>query len=148
MSADFSQLSKLQVSNDRTAKYTFYQIEGEPTLDVAPATEANGPYFNALLKRAKGTVRRMRAGGVNAGMLAENRNDDRDLYPKHIVRGWSSVRSSKGSSVEFSVENAKDFLEALPNWLFDELRTFCNDPANFVGEGELTPDDKVELQGN
>lgn len=131
----FGYLKELDVSTDKTVKYTFHQITvggKTPTLIVAPATEVNKPYFNALLKSAGKSARRVRTGNINAGMIDENRDEDRGLYPKHIVKGWHDTVDVKGKEVVFSVDEAQQFLDALPNWLFDEFREFCRNPANFV----------------
>ena len=49
--------------------------------------------------------------------------------------------------MEFSVGNATEFLTALPNYLFDELRDFCQNPKNFTS---LDDDEEVveEIEGN
>ncbi len=133
--ADFSHLKALEVSTEKTSEYTFHQItvNGKtPTLVVAPATEANKPYFNALLKRAGRSARAVRAGAVNAGMIEENREEDRVLYPRFIVKGWHDVIDADGADVEFSADEAMDFLGQLPDWLFDDFRNFCGNPASFA----------------
>ena len=88
--ADFSHLKALEVSADKTSRYTIHQItvNGKtPTLIVAPATEANKPYFNALLKRSGKSTRAVRAGMVSAGMIDETREEDRELYPRLVAKG-------------------------------------------------------------
>lgn len=134
--ADFSHLKGLDVSTDKTAEFHLHQItvNGKtPVLIVAPATEANKPYFNALLKRAGKSARQVRAGAISSGMIAENRDEDRDLYPKHVVKGWRDVIDGKtGEDVKFSAKECRAFLEALPDWLFDDCRNFCGNPANFT----------------
>jgi len=132
---DFSHLEQLDVTKDRTAEFTLHSIEVNgvsPTIIVAPATEANKAYFNALLKRAGRSARQVAAGKINAGMIQENREEDRALYPAHIIQGWKDMLDADGSEVEFSRENCADFLNALPGWLFDDLRNFCGKPENFV----------------
>jgi hypothetical protein len=118
-----------------TVDYTFYQIEGEPTLKVAPATEANKPYFNAILRRGRKNVRALNAGAITTGMIASNREEDRALYGTHIVKGWTSVKDAEEKDAPFTPDNVRGFLAALPNWIFDDLRTFCGNAANFLEEG-------------
>ena len=134
--ADFSHLKALEVSSEKTARYTLHQItvNGKtPTLIVAPATEANKPYFNALLKRAGKISSALRAGSINAGMIEQNREEDSALYPLHVVKGWEDMIDGKtGKGVNFSKEECANFLSELPDWLFDDLRTFCGNPANFA----------------
>ncbi len=131
---NFSHLGALEVSPDTTSEYTLHQITvngASPVLTVAPATEANKPYFNALLKRASKTARQIQAGAVNTGLIEENRLEDRELYPKHIIKGWHDVFDADGTKVNFNRGNLKEFLDALPDWLFDDLRSYCGSPANF-----------------
>ena len=134
--ADFSHLKTLDVSTDKTARFTIHQItvNGKtPTLIVAPATDANKPYFNALLKRAGKSVRQIRSGSINAGMIDENREEERALYPKHVVKGWEDMLDgTSGKDVPFSKSECAEFLGQLPDWIFDDMRTFCGNPANFT----------------
>lgn len=130
----FSNLKKLEVKATNVAKFTFYQINGTPTFVIAPATEANKPFFNALLKRSKESARMLRAGKISAEMVEKNRSEDKTLYPAYIIKDWENVYDDNGDKVPFSAEAATQFIAALPNWLFDELRNFAGDPSNFVVE--------------
>lgn len=146
--ADFSHLSKLNPSSDRTAEYAFYQIEGEPVLYVLPAAESNRPFYNSMLRRAPKTQRRLKGGGINEGLVREARDEDRELYAKFIVRGWKGVVDSEGKEVPFSFEACEQFLTALPNWLFDDLRAFCGELSNFLEEDAVTQKDAEDLGKN
>jgi len=130
---DFKHLEKLDVKG-KTADYTLYQIAGEPKLKLKPATEANKTYFNSVLKRSRRNVRAVQAGAINQSMLEDNRKEDRELYPKYVIVGWDGVKDSSGNSVEFSEENCSDFIAALPDWIFDEVRDFAGRSSNFFGE--------------
>lgn len=143
---DFGNLKSMEVKGSSTAPFTFYQIEGEPVLHVSPATEANKPYFNELLKR--NTNRRvqaaLRSGKFTTSMIEENRKNDRKLFPQLVIRGWEKVKDSTGEEAEFNLENVTAFIQALPDWLFDELRNFAGEPLNFVE----TLLDSEETSGN
>lgn len=146
---NFSNLAALTVRADREIDFVFALIEGEPRLKVRPATEANRPYFNAVLRSSgKGLLKRMRGGRLNAEALAESRAQDRKLFAEFVVRGWENVVDGDGVAVPFSRENVEGFLEALPADLFDELRAFCSNPDNFRGENALTQEDTEKLKGN
>lgn len=140
----FEHLKKLEVKAGETAPFTLYQVVGEPVLHLAAATEANKPYFNALLKRSRKNQRRLQSGSFTAALIEENRDDDRELYPKFVVKGWDKIIDSEGNSVPFSVDACNDFLAALPNWLFDEVRQFAVEATNFV-DVEV---DMEEVAGN
>lgn len=144
MTADFSQLSKLNPA--RTARYVLYQVQGEPALIVAPAAENNRGYFNAILKRSKKSIRRLRSGNISESMIRESRDEDRELYAQHILQGWEGVVDSVGAPAEFNADNALAFLRSMPNWMFDELRSFCGSAESFLEAQEMSAED-VEEQG-
>jgi hypothetical protein len=130
---NFSHLKNLDVKG-KTADFVIYQINGEPTITLKPATEANKPYFNAVLKRSRRNMRAVQSGAINQVMIKENREQDRDLFPRFVVVGWDGILDSDGEPVEFTKENCADFLAALPDWLFDEVRDFAGKSSNFSGE--------------
>jgi len=145
--ADFSYLKSLDVGGTQTTVYDMSQISINgltPKLTVAPATDANKPYFNEVLRLANKASKSMKRGRVSASMISENRNDDRSLFPKYILKGWTDVQGSDGVDVQFSVAEAKEFIEALPDWLFDDLRSFCGDPANFVNSVDIDVEDRIK----
>lgn len=127
----FKKLKALEVSGN-TAKLTLYQIEGEPVLILKPATEANKPYFNAILKKSAGRLRTITSGGINSSVIQENRASDRELFPLHVAVGWERVTDDNGAEVTFSSSACAEYFEALPDWIFDEVRTFASNPSNFV----------------
>ena len=140
---DFSHLQKLAVRKDHTVEYIFYPLEDEPSLTVVSASESNKGYTGAILKRSRRTVRRMRGGNMTPGMLAEARNEDRELYPKMIIKGWKGIKDSGGGDVAFSPENLGEFIAALPDWIFDDLREFCGNPSNFLDEDNLIETEEI-----
>ncbi len=143
----FNSLKKYDVLA-QPREYQLNQIEGEVRLQLLPATEANRPYHAALLKRNARRTRQLQAGRVDPAMIAQNRNEDRELYASHVVRGWSGVKDDAGAVVPFSIPACLEFLQALPNWIFDELRNFASVATNFVAETEPTPDEVEEHGGN
>jgi hypothetical protein len=133
---DFGHLRQHDVRADSTADYALVQIstgEKTPTLVLRPATEVNRPYFNALLKRTSKRARLLSAGNLNSSMLEENRAEDRALYPQYVVTGWRDVVDAGGEEVKFSKEAAADFVQALPDWVFDDVAAFARNPQNFAG---------------
>lgn len=135
--SQFAHLKKMEVSGGQTAEFKMHALEGTPVLTVKPAMESNKPYFNASLKASRSNMRSIRNGNVTAGLLDETRETDRELYGKHVVVGWHNVQDGSGKPVAFSRDVAADFLEALPNWLFDELREFCGTPSNFIRDDQV-----------
>ena len=62
--SDFSHLQRFDVAAAETVDYELYQIDGEAVLEIAPATDANKPFFNATLRRSRKSVRALNAGSV------------------------------------------------------------------------------------
>lgn len=138
----FEHFKKLSTEMQDTKEYTFYEIEGHPTLIVSPATESNKKYYNAALRMARtGGVRSRNS--VTVKTLAQTREQERDLYPKYIVKDWKDVTDVDGKVVEFNEEDCRGFINALPLELFDELRFFCGDFKNFAEEDEELEDKEV-----
>lgn len=137
---DFSYLKKVDVKNNETKEYHISQISVSgktPVLLVSAATESNTLYYNALLRDAIKNARKVRKGGVSAEMMKKNRDQDRELYPKHVIKGWRDIVDADGNEVPFSQEACSDFVNQLPDWIFDDIRNYCSDPTNFVDEFDL-----------
>lgn len=140
MSFDFGYLE----TNGKTARLPLYAVQGEPWLEMKPAAQSNPNYYGSLVKRAQKSIRRLRAGKMDQEVLKENRAQDRALYPKHVIIGWGNVKDTAGNEVEFSAESCQQFIDALPDWLFDEIRAFASEETNFVED----PLDVGEISGN
>ena len=141
---DFSHMKGSQIKSDSTSEYTIYEIMTggqHPTLIVKPSTEANRPYYNELLKRMRRISRRVRGGGMDVETVERSRDEDRELFPLHVIEGWKDVYDANDKPVSYSVENCRDFLKVVADWIFDDVRNYCSDPTNFVDE---EPDGAVE----
>lgn len=129
---DFSHLKKLEVTG-KTARCVLFQVSGEPVLHVAPATEANRPYFVELLKQSRKNRQQIAAGGFSASVIKANRAIDRELYPLFIIKDWEGIVDINGAPVAANTESIREFVDALPDWVFDQIRSFAAEPSNFVG---------------
>lgn len=137
--ADFSHLAHSPVTGDSTATYTLYEIKGAPTLTGRPATEDNPHYFAELLKQVPEARRISKSQAISVDVIKANRNDDRKFYAAHILTDWT-VRDAKGKAVKFNPDDALKFLQVLPDDVFDGVREFFANAANFrdtVDTGEL-----------
>ncbi len=104
-----------------------------PVLVVAPFGESNRPLMREILRQGRTRPRTTSEAAYN-----ENTRLDKELMATHVVRGWRNVVDSEGHEVPFSKENALEFLQALPAWIFTRLRAFVTDPSNFVEQdGDL-----------
>lgn len=134
---DFSHLKKLDVDIHTAIEYPVPELGSKASLQVVPATEANKPFFNALLKRARKNNKAISAGAISLQMIEANRDADRELYAQYIIKGWSGVAEKNGTTVPFSPENCKELMAQLPIETFDLLRAFCTNTVNFRDEDAL-----------
>jgi len=126
-------LEKLSVV-DKTARFELPCLDGA-VLIVKPATEANKPYFNQVLKNSQVNSRSRRRNALGQKELDQLREMDCRLYPEHVIVGWEGLANGDGEAVVFSVEACKDFINELCEhapWIFDELMLFTKNPENFV----------------
>jgi hypothetical protein len=82
-------------------------------------------------------ARRVAAGKMDVAMISENREEDRGLYPKHVVIDWQDVLDEEGNEVKFSRDDCLEFINAIDNHVFDELRNFCASPESFAEDLNL-----------
>jgi len=145
MNFDFSNLEVKQ----SVAWVSMPELSGTARVAVKPATEANSPYFNAMLRRSASRARRIaRMDRVTAEDAAANRNDDRDLFPRHVLVNWEGVFDTSNTPVPFNEDNAREFCTKLPDWLFDRIRNAASTPERFLDEQQETDPDPEELAGN
>lgn len=144
---DFSNLQAFDVKPDASVRYDIADIRmGDnkiPYLMVKPATEANKPFARAQLLGSNKRVRANAGRGVSLETIQDTRDDDRRLYPRFVVEGWGDVYDTAGNEVPFSVKACEEFLAALPNHVFDNVRTFCSNPMNFAGIHSEAEDEAV-----
>jgi hypothetical protein len=128
---DFSHLKALEQKDD-AVPYRFEQIGGNPTIWFRPGTDANKQFMNETLRRANARARGgRRSRRTTLDTIAAARQEDREVLSKTCAVRWD-VKDAKGKDVEFSYDNCLAYFEALPDWLFDEVRAFVIDPGNFV----------------
>lgn len=134
--ANFTQLKALQVTSKNVKDFDFPELGAKAVLKLRSSNEGNSGYMNGLLRltgQSKGS-RRRKATDINAQAMDDLRDHDKELYPEWVIVGWEGVLDGKGKEVEYSVDEVKSLVGQLPNWLFDEIRAFVNDPANFVDQ--------------
>lgn len=145
----FSHLSKYEVKADRLIEYVLDDIEDEPVLFLSPATSENKPYYNKVLRKtAKNPLKAIKK--INAGTVRENRDQDRALFAKYVIKDWKKIFDGEGKEVEFSEQNCFEFLEALPDWIFDQVRNFAASPENFIDDAiieDLSKNSQTDSSG-
>lgn len=140
---DFSHLKKLDV-HGRTADMPLYNIGGTPVLIMVSAMQDNKPYVNAVLKSTSRQMRRLQRGNLTQDMLDAEREQDRRLFPRHVIVGWRDVVDANGEDVPFSPADCEEFLRALPDYVVDEIKAFANTPANFLDAENLIDEEALE----
>ena len=131
----FEHLKNLEVITDARINYELPEIPGTPTLVLLSATSDNKAYFNAMLRSAKNSKpghKGKRMSATDPAVTRMAREADRKDYPGNVIVDWNGVVDSDGNEVPFSEENCADFLSALPDWLFDNIRNTASVPTNFV----------------
>lgn len=158
----FKGMDRVDVS-DRTARFHFGEIPGNPWLEVRTATQSNPGYFNAMLRRdaeiaesnGSTTIRVGRTRGrrpdsdMSVEELEKVRESDRKLYARHVVvgmGGWKDEETDK--EVPYARDVVEDLLSQLTDNLFDQLRAFCNNDTNFMDDPPLTKDEVEVVEGN
>ena len=141
----FKNLNKMDVSEQNRAEWSSpYLNGGVSVLHVAPAGQHNEPYFAALLKKTRKNRRQLESQMFTPAFIKKNRNNDRELYAAHVIKGWDGIINDDGDEVPFSVEACGEFLAELPPWIFDAARDYCTTPENFIDE----PVEVEETAGN
>lgn len=132
----FSNLRGAAVESGALRSFTFHDLAGAPTLQVAPAGQANPDYFNAALAAAREKANGNRK--VTVASLADDRGMRVKLYAKHVVKSWSGVKDASGADVAFSPEACEEFLSELAapelSHLFLEFVNFIEEERNFTAE--------------
>jgi len=149
--ANFSHLDDLAVDNSSTAEFIFSRIMGTPVLTVRPAHRVNRDFLNEMLSASKEVARRIGKLEHEDTDFDKVRENDADVFARCIVTGWRNVVDSDGNEVEFTRDNCREFLLAIPEDMFDNLRTFCLTIDNFrAGRArpKLDPKEEKAASGN
>lgn len=145
----FDHLKKFDVKAETTTWVELPEVSPKARVRVKPATEANPFYFNAMMKTAGARARRMvRTDRMSMADLAENRAEDRVLFPRTVLVGWEGILDSDNKPVEFNADSAREFCAKLPDWLFDRIRNQAATPERFLAEDETPPPDAGALAKN
>jgi len=144
----FEHLEKLEVA-DATSWIDLPEVTPEARILLKHAGETNTHYYNAMLRRSGKRARKMvRTDAVDAEMLAKNRDEDRDLFPKFVFAGWEGIQDVEGNPVPFSRKSAAEFCAKCPGWIFDRIRNHAATPERFLPVEEEDGPDVDELAKN
>jgi hypothetical protein len=124
---DFSHLKKQEAKKDSAVEFVIQGVEGDSILYVKPALPEYNPAFRKAVLSIAEKNRKLR-----------KKNDDEeldyDIYSKTIVVGWNGVVDASGKEVPFSEDVCKEYLKAIPAWLFTDLKAFSRDVENWMDD--------------
>lgn len=147
---DFANFAKLKLKPDVTAVFTFFELEGNPSLEVKPAGETNKAFMNAVLKKnssVDAVVNKKKHPTVED--IEISRIEDCSLFSEYVVVSFvKEPVDTTNKPVKFSKENCRLFLEALPLSILRRLTQFCLNDSNFREEDELNAEEVSEMAKN
>lgn len=150
----FKNLNKFDIRN-ALAWLDMIELGPKARILLAPATEANENYYNAMLKMSGKRVRRLaKTDKITADDAQQSRDEDRELYPLFVIRDWENVEGDEATDMDenghvpFSRRNAQKLCHELPPHLMDRLRNEAATPERFYPEDEIAPPDAGDLAEN
>lgn len=131
-----------------------YEFENLTTIDgisakilVRHAGKSNKLYLREALKdtdTGKYDLEKDKKGNVKSRkltleMIDSAENKTKVLFARTIVAGFvkNTIFDEKGEPVEYSEQNALDFLNAIPEHEFDDLILFCSDMENYCDNKKI-----------
>lgn len=155
---DFSNIRKMDVNADTTAEYVWRAIEGEPGIVFAPMVDSNRAYLNETIRLTSERVEKASSNPpvaardqpkATADRMFEDRNQDRWLLAYTCARGWGEKPPvmADGTVPEFSADAVYAFLKAVPDYLIDPLRSWAQNPFNFVPRKSVVTADQADKLG-
>lgn len=131
---------------DATSWLEMPEVAPNAKILLKPAAESNAGYYNAMLKLSAARIRQMaRKGSAGAEEVAQSREEDRQLFPRHVIAGWEGIPDVEGNMAPFNLDNASKWVQALPDWLFDRIRNAAGSPERFT---QSPPPNVKDLAGN
>lgn len=132
--AQFGNYEALKVTGAEVEHYTFYGLEGKPTLKVRPATRHNTDFKNAHDKADAQFTKLARQNSPTADR--ESVRIIAKIMAEHVVVDWPTPPVDvKGNPVKFTQENCFEFLCAIPDFMLtgnaNSILNFCTNPRNF-----------------
>lgn len=146
---------KHDINGETLREFVFGDLEGEPSVWVAPATDVNPEFLNERVRiaieraeSAPGTPRGKRTPAITSDGIEADREADRVLLSRTCAKKWGTPPVDQdGQPVEFNEANCYEFFKELPIWIFDPLRGFASNIYNFAPSTHVT-EASAEAMGN
>lgn len=150
----FKNLDKFNISN-AMAWLDMPELGAKARILLAPATDANPAYYNAMLKMSGKRVRRLaKTDNITAEDAQQSRDEDRVLYPLFVIKGWECFEGEDAADLDvdghvpFSRANAQKLCEEMPSHMMDRARNEASTPERFYPEDEIVAPDADDLAEN
>lgn len=143
-------VKNLVVELGDTVPFEIPELAPNAVIHLAHAGEINEDYWNARFADEFANANRKAVRGKSRRKLIDeaikkarspeqkkkDRDRDRELFPRFIMRHWENVPDEEGNVVEFSVEAAQELVDQLcehPSTaeIFDRMRNCAADIDNF-----------------
>lgn len=144
---NFSQVHKKELID---FKLPLVGDDGKPSfLIIAPATEDNPEYYKEIIELSSTrTFRDLATGDITEDKEKAGRDKDKQLYAKHVVKGWRNIQDTDGNDVPFSYENVLELLNVIDlqvsKGVFTQLRMVASRYENFLSKDALDTEEMVK----
>ncbi len=154
----FKNLDKYVLNGDSRYWMDFPELGRKARLLLAFAGDANPNYYNAMLALSGKRVRRLaKQDNITAEDAAQSRDEDKELYPLFILKGWECVEGDEDDGPEeldangympYNRRKAQQLCDCLANHLMDRIRNEAATPERFYPADAIVPPDADELAEN
>lgn len=154
----FKDLTKFDIRN-ATLWVDMPELGAEARILIAPATEDNPAYFQAMLAKAGKRAQRLaKTGRISVEDAELNRQEDRELYPLYVIRSWEKLEGDPDTAKEgeldeaghvvYNRRHAQKLCAILPRELMDRLRNKAATTELFYPEEMPEPPAVEDVAGN
>ena len=150
----FKNLDKFDIRNAR-AWLDMPECGPKARILLAPATEANPNYYNAMLKMAGKRLRRLgKTDRITADDAMQSRDEDRELYPLFVIKDWEYVEGDDAADMDedghvpYNRLNAQKLCYQMPPHMMDRVRNEASTPERFYPDDEIVPPDPADIAEN
>ena len=150
----FKNLEKYVLNSDSRCWLDFPELGSKARLLLAFAGDANPNYYNPWLAMTGKRLRKLaKADTLTAEDTAVARDEDRELFPIYIIKGWECVEGDgegldENGYIPWNRRKAQELCSVLANHLMDRIRNEAATPERFYPEDAILPPDAEELAGN
>lgn len=126
----FDQIRSARIIADKTVPLTLNMLPGRPTIHVVYLGETNVEFWNDSIAKANAKTNAIDERGVKLSpqKFREARVRNRITVAKYAVKHLEAVHSDGKPATDADIP---EFIDALPDDVFDIVKTFVSDAENF-----------------